>query len=142
MDFDTFTGISVREYPLTIGNDMYDGHPVYLDGLLDEIRVYKTALNEEQITFLATEFESTAINQIPTLAFSVFPNPSHSQFFIQSKFNIDKVNILNGQGQTIKEFIGNNISSLNLQDLVPGLYFMQCFIEDRIGTKRILILKE
>ena len=142
MEFEPFTGISVREYPLTIGTDKYAGNPAYLNGILDEIRVYKTALNEEQITFLATEFEPTSTKQINTLGFSVFPNPSPAQFSIQSNFNIDKVKIWNAQGQLIKEIIGNNIDAVHLREQIPGLYFLQCFSKDIMGTKRIMILKE
>ena len=67
---------------------------------------------------------------------TVFPNPSDGLINIQSDFNDDKVVITDMTGKCISSLkitVGNNL--LNIQNLLPGLYFLRT----KIGVEKVLI---
>jgi hypothetical protein len=117
------TGISVREYPLTIGTDMYDGSPLYLNATMDEIRLMNIALNEIQIMTLFQEFMSSSIHgKSRIIETKIFPNPANQYIEISSPINLDQLTIYDRKGAKVLEREGNIIEQLNISDLENGLY--------------------
>ena len=57
----------------------------------------------------------------------LYPNPSNTILIIKSeKQDISYVSILSIKGDTVMEKKGNNITSINLKNLMPGYYFIIC----------------
>ena len=49
-------GIKTNNYPLMLGS-YEENHAAHFKGLLDEVRLYKRALNAAEISILATKFK-------------------------------------------------------------------------------------
>lgn len=140
--FDDATGISTRPYPLTIGTDMYDNSPVYLKGIMDEVRIYDTHLNSNQIEALFEEFTvATSLREIEPLPFSVFPNPSNQYLQIQSDYLNGQFTIQNTLGQIVQEGQLATSNIINVKKLVSGMYFLKYTDGVRLSSKPIFIKK-
>ena len=68
----------------------------------------------------------------------VYPNPVDSKLFIDSQKNvIDKIEIYNSVGQTVKTInIGFDI--INMSDCTSGIYLIKLHSEDKTAFKKIL----
>lgn len=140
--FNVGTGISTRPYPLTIGTDMYDGSPVYLKGIIDEVRIYDTHLNNSQIEALFEEFTvTTSLKVTEPLPFSIFPNPSTHYLRVESNYANGQFIIQNTLGQIVQkgQLATNNV--INVQHLEAGMYFFQYTDGIRLSSKPIFIKK-
>ena len=75
------------------------------------------------------------------LALSVYPNPTSDELFIQSTGNIQRIDILNQQGQLVKTIIGNNHfnETTNVADLDAGMY--QLVVHSEKGSRIQLFVK-
>lgn len=51
-DFGSSTYNSQSQFELFMGVDLYDASPVYVKGIMDELRLYKRALSEAEVTTL------------------------------------------------------------------------------------------
>ena len=51
-DFGSRTNNSQSQFELFMGVDLYDASPVYVKGIIDELRLYKRALSEAEVTTL------------------------------------------------------------------------------------------
>ncbi len=69
---------------------------------------------------------------------NIFPNPTKGLITVNgANFNLDKVMIISLTGQTISNFNILNESTLNLQNLNDGVYFLK--INETV--KRIVLIK-
>lgn len=68
--------------------------------------------------------------------FSVYPNPINNQFQLNTDISIEKVEILNLQGQVIKTF--ESQESYNINDLSAGIYLVMIHSEEGKGIKKII----
>lgn len=68
--------------------------------------------------------------------FSVYPNPISNQFQLNTDISIDKVEVLNLQGQVIKTF--ESQESYNINDLSAGIYLVMIHSEEGKGIKKII----
>ena len=68
--------------------------------------------------------------------FSVYPNPTKNQFQLSTEISIDKVEVLNLQGQVIKTFESQD--SYNVNDLSAGIYLVMIHSEEGKGIKKII----
>lgn len=132
------TGISTRNYPMTIGTDVYDPNPVFLNGIIDEIRVYKRALSDNEIEQLAAEFMTTNTLSISELSFSLYPNPSDGVI----RFDIDHIEGIN---VVVYDVHARQVSKLTYDDhidlsfLDKGIYFLRFNILEKLYTTKVFI---
>jgi hypothetical protein len=82
----------------------------------------------------------TSINntEINPNAIAVFPNPSKGMIKIKGK-EIENIKIINGFGQmlnSIKPY--SNLTTINIQDLIPGIYLLKIEIKGRSIIKKIV----
>ena len=68
--------------------------------------------------------------------FSVYPNPINNQFQLNADISIDKVEVLNLQGQVIKTF--ESQESYNINELSAGIYLVMIHSEEGKGIKKII----
>lgn len=139
-NYDQSTGISVREYPLTIGTDIYDNSPLYLKGSLDEILLMNIALTEQQVEILFQEFTTTSvIEDLVSQKIEIFPNPVNHFVNIKTQAVIENIKIYDVYGQLVKEVNENVGSKVFLGDLNEGLYFINLNHKNQRLSKKLLI---
>lgn len=85
----------------------------------------------------------TAISKIEqNLDLSLYPNPTNSSVFINSKTDFNKIEVCNVTGQILlsEKFIGKTYQ-LQLQNLVKGIYFIKVIYNDGQSiTKKVIKL--
>jgi uncharacterized repeat protein (TIGR01451 family) len=85
----------------------------------------------------------TAISKIEqNLDLSLYPNPTNSSVFINSKTDLNKIEVCNVTGQILlsEKFIGKTYQ-LQLQNLVKGIYFIKVIYNDGQSiTKKVIKL--
>lgn len=83
-------------------------------------------------------------NTTPTIdrdeTVKIYPNPVSDKIFIESPFNIQKVEIFDVTGTIIAIFKEKNMKEIPLSMLHAGSYFMKLYFEKRIGIKRFMKL--
>lgn len=120
------TGISTRSYPLTIGTDVYDPAPVYLKGVLDEIRIYDRAFSEEEIIELYDSFRmTTSTFNIATSSFYYYPNPATTVLNLKTSHQNEPYKIVNSFGQILQKGQLNVNQTIDVSNLNEGFYFLQ-----------------
>lgn len=81
-----------------------------------------------------------AVNEQELVAVSVFPNPVINELKIASKTVIEYISIYNITGQLVKQMapVSNN-STINLEELVSGVYFVKLTTEEgAVSTRKII----
>ena len=65
-------------------------------------------------------------NDIPIAKYTVFPNPSHGVFSIQSTTEISSIEIFDAMGKHIySDMVNSNYTTLDLSQQAKGIYFYQ-----------------
>lgn len=68
---------------------------------------------------------------------TVYPNPTDYKFFVNSQNNvIDKIEIFNSIGQTVKT-LNNNFEVIDMSDFTSGVYSIKIYLEDKTVLKKI-----
>lgn len=133
-NFGDHTGISIRSVPLTIGTDVFDGSPLYLTGILDEIKIFDEALGEDEILALYDEFQLVNTQSFTIQEeVSIFPNPATDMIQIQTVHPIQQVTIYDIMGQ-LQHSHPTHQTAINLTTLSNGYYIV--LIESLQGNSR------
>jgi hypothetical protein len=83
-----------------------------------------------------------AVNETKTISFDISPNPvTHGDFTLILKNNIpSEVTIFNSNGQIVKsQHIDNPMSTINVEALVAGVYFIEVRNLEGKVVKKIII---
>ncbi len=130
--------------PLTIGyyNMGDQGNHFYLDGEVDEVRIYNRLLTNSEIISLCRQV--SVIQENPDEGFYIFPNPAKNYIKIDNPLNkpISDIKIFDISGRLILNF-NNNFERLNVSNLEKGTYIIQILDEynKTIFNKKIIIIK-
>ena len=68
---------------------------------------------------------------------SLFPNPTATNFTIESKFQLYQISIIDLQGKTVKSF-SKNLEVYNIEDLTSGIYLINIKTEQGKTTKKLI----
>ncbi|GAB5417182.1 MAG: hypothetical protein Crog4KO_20480 [Crocinitomicaceae bacterium] len=71
------------------------------------------------------------------ISFELVPNPVNDKFQIVSESNIEKVELLDMSGRTIKAFDGNE-TSYSIQELPSGVYMVRVHAEGLVQDQRLV----
>ncbi|MDG1397445.1 MAG: family 16 glycosylhydrolase [Polaribacter sp.] len=94
--------------------------------VIDYVRVYQN--------------NTASIDDVFSSKFTIYPNPSSGIINIKTDQKINKIEIYSTLGKRV--FVKNNSnSSVNLENLKAGIYFLKIFSEMKIATKKIIIKK-
>jgi hypothetical protein len=86
--------------------------------------------------------EATALAKNGMNDFGVYPNPLINEMFIQSSVNVEKVMIFSMSGVCEMVILNpDNNSSIDVSDLIPGLYFVKTVFDNNQQTT-ISIVKQ
>ena len=94
--------------------------------------------------YFAVAYESTGINELDNTNFLIYPNPAKDVLTIQAENNQLPITIklINAIGETVKtELINSTTHSINVEEFLNGIYYLQ--LENKVGTssKKIIITK-
>ena len=81
----------------------------------------------------------TSINEaIPS--FSIYPNPAHSQLYIKTNDNSNRLTMYNMQGVIVKQVqLQNTLTSISIADLSPALYIIKVETKKGSSHQKLLI---
>ncbi len=71
---------------------------------------------------------------------AIFPNPASDKITIKSSSEIKQVEIYNQVGQIVQQIKTNdNVSTLDVSEFEPRIYFIKVFSHDNIITQKLVI---
>lgn len=82
-------------------------------------------------------FSAIVFNDCQSNDFSVGPNPTSGTLNFESVQNIDLIEVYDATGRMVKLFNYVN-SSVDLSDLVSGIYYVQSYVGDRKYTNKVV----
>ena len=159
----TYTNVMRVHFVQSYQDSAYMGVPYLITYTNNEYMWYKEGINIQIATIYTLNAStgstytggsyltgSVGINDFPEqqLTANLYPNPANDQVSIEysltSNQNVD-LRLINSMGQQVKTdyntegIQGNNIISLNIEDLPEGIYFAQLLIDGKIAaTKRFI----
>jgi len=105
---------------------------MYLDTMLLRFTIATDSVDSNNEGWMLDDFtfgggyvalKDRQLNSEPFL----YPNPTQAMLIIKSeKQDISQVSVLSVKGDTIIEKTGNNITSINIESLMPGYYLIIC----------------
>ncbi len=116
------TGISIDPVSLTIGTDVFDPVPLYLKGVMDQIKIFRLALSAEQVQASYQEFNAASLPNYGPEASRIYPNPVDDFLHLREIDRLGKVRIFSAGGQLMISSQGS--LRIDLTSLVPGLYYI------------------
>ncbi|RLD25634.1 MAG: hypothetical protein DRI54_04505 [Bacteroidetes bacterium] len=130
----------VDNLPLEIGRDV-PGLLEIFNGVIDEVRVYDRALNEEEINMLYDDLV-TGISETTRKEIILFPNPTQNSLTISSADQafFSSVRIINTLGKIVDEisFKSDNTQRIDVSNLAPGFYHIQIIGDNWQASTSIL----
>lgn len=99
--------------PLEFGRNI-PGVTEYLNGKIDDIRIYNRTLSEEEIKALFNEGTTAIENESIEDLVRIFPNPSFGQVNIHSSIPIESASFYDIRGQNIPIEFHQNISEVRV----------------------------
>lgn len=134
--------------------DLYLGYNIdndmYLKGALDDVRLYNYALSDSEIDslyMLGMPSKNIPVYNDNDPKLSIYPNPAGDVLYLKYSMKDDKdirVNIYSLSGQTLRSIDMSNqpasgIMKIEVDDLVPGIYFVRVITNKSIKTEKICI---
>ncbi len=130
--------IQTRTYSLNTGNsDFFLANNSLTNTIIDDLKIYKFALTQQQVTNLYTNNMLTSENfHTNNLEVGLYPNPVNDLLNIDTKEEILSIEVYSLQGQKV---LSSKQNRINVAELPAGIYLVR--IEDinkNIATKKIL----
>lgn len=127
---------------LSIGAKFYGGLGYFMNGRIDELRLYDRALTINEVNEIKL-FCDSAKAPVKVADYSVpeirmYPNPVTDILNIQipsSQANL--IEILDIHGETIMSQIHVSSGKLNLRDLPAGLYFVKLTLKEHVVLRKV-----
>lgn len=114
----------------------------YLDGSIDDFRMYDRALTKKEINEIITTVTSIYKNS-KELEVSLFPNPVNESFIIEvNKAIASHFEVINAQGmRVLSGKINQDRTTVNLSGFPSGLFFVRIVGENSASITRKLMKK-
>lgn len=126
------------------------GENVQLEIISNQTNLMTTAtiLHEDPVSF-SIQFGvnsdcTVGVEEAKTNVFSLYPNPANDDLTIQSKgkSTIQSIEIIDAKGTLITAFNPNNtITTLSVNDLATGLYFVKITDKESVSVERIQVIR-
>lgn len=136
--------MQLSEEPIIIGNTILGGDAPgnnhHFNGRIDEIKIYKKEIEEEDIDWAILKPTSTTESSLnDNVKWNIFPNPTNGKISIESELPVDMIiSVSNYQGQEL--FSAQNTEQLNLNSLTNG-YYIITIKTDKVYRQVIQIVK-
>ena len=106
----------------------------YLANVHLQLASVTTFNNSVQGTQSYGEYQSgtnLGVNENESNLFKIYPNPFSSEITVNNVSQVEKIEIINLNGQVEKEISSNNLTeTLNLNDLNNGIYLMKIYTKN------------
>lgn len=114
---------------------MYSGRQYFLSGEGNNMYLVISSPIFTNYVFGNFPLSTTDVELKQTL---VYPNPVDSELFVVSQNNvIDKIEIFNSIGQTVKT-VNNNFEMIDLSDFISGIYLVKLHSQGKTTLKKIM----
>jgi len=136
------TGISQTNFELFLGTDLYSLSDDYLNGRLDEVRIYNEALTEAEIAEIGDV--AVPVENFSNVPCSVYPTLTHKDdvLYFSEECEVEEIRLVGMDGRLIfQEQLSNNINiDLSKYHLVSGIYFIQMIDQKgNFRTEKIVV---
>ncbi len=117
-----------------------NGSPNYLNGAIDDLKIYNYAVSAADVTSLYNNNTvlGTDSFQSGQLQAVLYPNPTSDAFTIEMESKVKSVEIYSLQGQKV---MASTSKSANVSHLTKGIYLVRIEDENQAVTKQKLIIK-
>jgi hypothetical protein len=125
-----------------LGKGYWDAEPYYLDGTIDDLRIYNRALSANEVGELYEMALSTGVDPLSgKLVTGIYPNPANERL---------NTGLPAGTAQEIKKMVITDVHgitvrmvepgpTIDLEGMVQGIYFL--VIESNSGVQRVSFVK-
>jgi len=80
-----------------------------------------------------------SLKELAQFNFNASPNPAKDYIKLSASKTIDKIEIYNILGQQVKNLSLNKTqSNVDVSSLSKGIYIVKAFIEDAVGTYKVI----
>jgi len=141
--YSQFFGDARRKDVIWIGKGFWDAEPYYLNGLVDEIRIYNRPLSNLEINNLYHSTLSTNLSsQIKESGVGIYPNPVQDQLFLKWPYSdqqktVEKIIINDARGGIMQ--MEGVTESIDVSGLGQGYYMIHIISES--GVIRLPFVK-
>jgi hypothetical protein len=98
----------------------------FLNGYLDDVRIYNRTLSGSEIMVLANPFKTASgKSQTQTV---IYPNPFNDELFLDNVADVSKIELINLMGESVKITMNNKLAhiAMDVRDLAKGYYILRC----------------
>lgn len=138
--------IQTTDQAITFGQKGLDDSRFYLNGILDEVRIYDKALSPDEVSTLKSLWNEEVVTGNEPLSkpyLTVFSNPSaDGQIrFIYKGYAIEQVQLYDMTGQRVPFSFHPTAStgSISYDSSLSGLFILKIVTKDEIILKKVLI---
>ena len=132
---EAFYGVDLSKITLRVprggSRELYSAHPVW--GLIGTIGNILSGTEEPGAT------PTSIIENIATSVVTIYPNPVFDVLYIQSEEPVVRIQVLNLNGQLVKEIAGNQ-NQISVADLSSGIYVLRVTTTKDVATQRFVKL--
>src|SRR5690554_280479 len=128
-------GATVEHFKIIGGGHSWPGAPTYID-----VTNHDFDANTEIWRFF-NQYSTTGLVNVKEEIIDfvkVYPNPSRGEIRVFPKQQIGKLSILSAEGKIIHS-VDNLTDELTVNDLVPGIYFVQVQTKEKSFSKKFVV---
>ena len=127
---------------LTIGSGGGWGSTKWMDGMIDDIGIWRRVLTPNEIGSLYNSLSVSTIEIAPSMVMSAYPNPTKNQITLVSDTK------LVGTNYTLYDYVGKSVLSgqissenitIDISSVTNGIYFLSA---GELSKKSIKVIKE
>jgi hypothetical protein len=117
------------------------GYSVTLEGY-DTIEGEVEVINQSEVVPITMIQPNTSVNDLNSVALSLFPNPTNGIFTITTNSVIEEIIISDAIGRMVhKQLVGKNSTQVDTHGLPSGLYLVRINTRDGIATRKIQVIQ-
>jgi len=121
--------------PYVIGRSL-SGPDEYSNGVIDDVKIFKRALNPQEVEILVSTGGMDAANFTLSKNISIYPNPAADFLTIKSTEKIKSTEIFDMNGRSIAKF--GNTQNLDVRTLDKGIYVIKISTENGVNQQKFI----
>lgn len=145
----SINGILSWKWEFGDGKTSTDQHPVHnypVSGMYSVKLIVQNDVGSDSVTksnYITVENASTGLDEIESIAFSIYPNPATTDIFIKNNTEIDyTAGLYTVLGEKVKEQKApenSDIMKIDLEGLANGIYFLKIENAGQEWVKKIIL---
>ncbi|MEM6698397.1 MAG: LamG-like jellyroll fold domain-containing protein [Bacteroidota bacterium] len=134
------TGISQTNFELFLGTDLYSANDDYLNGRLDEVRIYNEALTEAEIAEIG-DVSVPTVNISNTIC-TIYPTLTQQNGVLHFSEDcaVEQIRMIGVDGRLVFQVDFQHSIDLADHSITTGIYFLQVVDQQgSIQTKKVIV---